>query len=36
MDDKLASQSKVFDLFAKLIIYRELHALKTLELNILA
>ena len=36
MDDKLASQSKVFDLFTKLIIYRELHALKTLELNILA
>ena len=28
-------QSKVFDLFTKLIIYRELHALKTLELNIL-
>ena len=36
MDDKLASQSKVFDLFTKLIIYRELHVLKTVELNILA
>ena len=36
MDDKLGSQSKFFDLFIKLIIYRELHALKTLELKILA
>ena len=36
MDDKLASQSKVFDLFTKLTIYRELHVLKTVELNILA